>query len=132
VLNKYSRILWSLCAVGLLGSCSPAAHAEEITPQSVEARLASGDSRLVLVDVRSEAEFKRGHIPGALHLPHDRAAPLLAALETHRDKTVVTYCQSGGRAGRVNRALLAAGFSDVRHLRGDLPGWVAAGLPTEP
>jgi rhodanese-related sulfurtransferase len=48
-------------------------------------------SDIVVVDVREESDYKEGHIPGAVNLPHDRW-PTLAGLR--KDALNVIYCYS--------------------------------------
>ena len=46
-----------------------------------------------------------------------------------KDQTVVVHCRSGRRAVSAENDLRAAGFSDLRHLEGDMNSWQAADLP---
>src|SRR5215813_1965993 len=89
-------------------------------------RLDEGD--VVVLDVRPQAEYAAGHIPGAINLPHDRLAASLAELPSGAD--IVAYCR--GRycvfAPDAVRLLRARGFS-ARPLDGGLPDWRLAGLP---
>jgi rhodanese-related sulfurtransferase len=43
----------------------------------------------------------------------------------------VVYCERGPRALAAADRLLDAGFTQVRHLTGDMAGWRDAGLPIE-
>src|SRR5262249_12047306 len=52
-------------------------------------RLDEGD--VVVLDVRPQAEYAAGHIPGAINLPHDRLAASLAELPSGAD--IVAYCR---------------------------------------
>ncbi|MSQ92041.1 MAG: hypothetical protein EXR87_03775 [Gammaproteobacteria bacterium] len=42
-----------------------------IEPQALSERMESGDTELLVLNVRSVAEFDEGHIPGAINIPHD-------------------------------------------------------------
>jgi len=86
----------------------------------------------LLLDVRTPGEYASGHVPGAVNIPHSDVVSRLSELEPYRDRGVVLYCQSGRRAGKTTQALQEAGFVNVRHLAGDMQGWKASGLPTEP
>ena len=86
------------------------------------------DEQILVLDVRPEAEYAAGHIPGAVSVPHDQLAARLAELPA--DAEIVAYCR--GRycvfAPDAVRLLRARGFS-ARPLDGGLPDWKLAGLP---
>ena len=79
-----------------------------------ETLVAVPDSSL-LFDVRTEQEFAKGHIPGAINLPIDHLRFRLS--EIPRDRPIVAYCQVGQRGLLATRILLQAGF-DVSNLGG--------------
>jgi rhodanese-related sulfurtransferase/DNA-binding transcriptional ArsR family regulator len=86
------------------------------------------DGQVLVLDVRPEAEYAAGHIPGAVNVPHDQLAARLTELPDGAD--VVAYCR--GRycvfAPDAVRLLRQRGFA-ARPLDGGLPGWRLAGLP---
>ena len=86
------------------------------------------DGQVLMLDVRPEAEYAAGHIPGAVNVPHDQLAARLAELPERAD--IVAYCR--GRycvfAPDAVRLLRARGLS-ARPLEGGLPDWRLAGLP---
>lgn len=120
-------VLLFLC--GFLAPVS-AAPVEDVTREELRAQLEGPAAPLVL-DVRTPEEYAAGHVPGALNLPHDQAAARLEELRPYRDRTIVLYCKSGRRAGIAADVLAQAGFGPLRHLAGDMPGWISAGLPVE-
>ncbi|HME72886.1 MAG TPA: rhodanese-like domain-containing protein [Myxococcota bacterium] len=85
----------------------------------------------VLVDVRAATEYASGHVPRAINIPVSEVAERLTELASYRKQGVVLYCEQGGRALKAATILLSAGFPNVRHLKGDMSGWRAAGLPIE-
>jgi len=93
-------------------------------------RIQSGDAPLIL-DVRSQAEYEGGHIPGAIHMPHDQVAERIEELPDDKTIEIVVHCQSGKRADLAEALLIEAGYENVRDLDGHWANWSASGLPTE-
>ncbi len=61
-----------------------------VEPQDLKSTLEGpGGGGVVLLDVREPAEYERGHIPGAVHIPLSRLADRLGELDPSRP--VVTY-----------------------------------------
>jgi rhodanese-related sulfurtransferase len=103
----------------------------KIDPQEAVQLVARGN--VVLVDVRDALELQDGgkakdalHIPrGLLEFRIDPESPSYnPALQ--RDKTILVYCASGGRAALAGNTLKQFGYSDVRNL-GGFKDWVQAG-----
>jgi hydroxyacylglutathione hydrolase len=107
-----------------------AGHRLEEVPRASVASAATRQSRraIVLLDVRSQAEWAASHIPGACHIP---LAELPARLdELPRDREIVVHCQSGGRSSIAVSVLMAAGFVGVENMVGGMSAWHEAGQST--
>lgn len=112
------------------------------TWQDVRKRL--GDASTVIVDTRSEDEYRGrlvraargGAIPGAVHLEWtenlepdgrykspDALARMYAGVGVTPDREVVTYCQGGYRAAHTYLALRLLGFPRVRNYTGSWKEW---------
>jgi rhodanese-related sulfurtransferase len=50
--------------------------------------------RVVLLEALPESYYRKGHLPGALHVPHDRVRELAPKLVPDKDAAIVTYCAS--------------------------------------
>jgi rhodanese-related sulfurtransferase/biotin operon repressor len=101
---------------------------EAVSIAELRRRLTTGG--VVLIDVRPEAEYRAGHIPGALSVPLEKLATMLRALP--RNKEIVAYCR-GPFCLFSHEAILKLkkkGFQ-ARRLKVGLPDWRFAGLPTE-
>ncbi len=85
----------------------------------------------VVVDVRSMAEFKDGHIINAINIPINGFKNQLGQLEKYKQRPVVACCRSGSRSGTVVRMLRQAGFEKVHNLRGGMLAWESASLPVK-
>ncbi|MBK9105149.1 MAG: rhodanese-like domain-containing protein [Saprospiraceae bacterium] len=94
--KEMSRIEKLLCGSGT----------ESIRPAN-EILLAIKKGAFIL-DVRTIMEARKGIVPGAKNIPLLRLKRHLDELP--RDKTIVTYCGTGARAGKAKDILNAAGF----------------------
>jgi rhodanese-related sulfurtransferase len=84
----------------------------------------------VVVDIRTEAEFSKGHITGARHLPLADIEKLqLSGLEKHKAEPIILVCQAGMTAQKAAASLLKQGFSTVFVLQGGMGNWTGASLP---
>ena len=101
-----------------------------ISQEHLLKKIESGETPLIL-DVRTPGEFRSGHVPQAINIPHTELVSRLAELADAKDQEVVTYCERGPRAGFAESVLQEAGFSAVRHLVGDMNAWRRNGLPIE-
>lgn len=84
----------------------------------------------VVVDVRSQDEFSRGHIAGSHNVSTSQIdANNLTVIEKFKSNPIIVVCESGtravGSAGKLNKA----GFTQVYLLRGGLADWRAENLP---
>lgn len=93
-----------------------------ISPDEASALVAAPEGPLLL-DVRTPAEFSRGHIPGALNVPVDELDARLADLGAARERGAIVYCERGPRATRAATKLRDAGFTSVRELDGSFSRW---------
>ena len=78
-----------------------------------------------LLDVRTGAEFARGHLEGATNVPIDELRDRLD--EVPRDRRVAVYCKGGFRGHLAARVLLSRGFTDVVNVTGGWSSLVAEG-----
>jgi rhodanese-related sulfurtransferase len=85
----------------------------------------------VVLDVREQGEFARGHITNARHVPEKELAERVKELEKIKTKPVIVSCASGRRATAVAETLRKQGFADVVALRGGISAWQQAGMPLE-
>ena len=64
-----------------------------------------------IVDVRTPAEYKDGHVKGSINLPLQTLGSQMNKLK--KDQVIITCCRSGSRSGMARRQLQAAGFTQV-------------------
>jgi rhodanese-related sulfurtransferase len=85
----------------------------------------------VIVDARMGIEFRRGHVPGAVHIPFQMTLLRSAGLPKDKSLEVVIYCGHGPRAWIAKQLLAVRGYGNVGLLEGHMKGWRKAGLPLE-
>ena len=79
--------------------------------------------KIVLIDVRSPAEFAVERIAGALLCPLSSFQPGSMPLQPN-GKPIVFHCGSGLRSKKVAEKYLAAGFEEVSHMEGGMKKWL--------
>ena len=83
----------------------------------------------ILIDVRESAEFGKGHIENALHIPLSSLDGKLYELEPHKQTPVIVTCQQGSRSANACKKLHKAGFTQVYDMKGGMLAWEDAKLP---
>ncbi|WP_345718629.1 rhodanese-like domain-containing protein [Kineosporia mesophila] len=103
--------------------------AHQTDPADLAAARASGMAPLIL-DVRSEAGWRQGRIPGAVHLPGPQVAGRIHEFAPDRDAPIVTYCWGPGCNGstRAAFALASMGYTRVQEMIGGFEYWAREGL----
>ena len=101
---------------------------EQLSASELEERLERG--KVVLLDVRPEAEYRAGHIRGALSAPLEQIESIAATLPRRRE--VVAYCRGPYcvYADEAVRVLRARGIR-ARRLDVGFPEWRRAGRQVE-
>jgi len=94
-----------------------------IEPGALAARIAWADSSLLVLDVRTPAEYAAGHIPGAVNIPHSELGARVGELDGARGRDIVVYCRTGNRTSQALGILQKAGFDRLFHLQGDITRW---------
>jgi len=82
----------------------------------------------IMIDMRSDKDYRDGHIVNALHAPSDNN-DISAQLNKYRDRPLILYCRSGQQSVPVCGQLRKQGFEQVYNLKGGVLGWQQADLP---
>lgn len=98
-----------------------------LTPQQLVNSVNKGDA--IVVDVRDEKDYKKGHIVDSVNIPHAKMAERWVELEKYREKPVILVCNLGHHAGPAGKILAGHGFSDLRRLGGGMAEWKNSQLP---
>ncbi|HLU12473.1 MAG TPA: rhodanese-like domain-containing protein [Arenimonas sp.] len=90
--------------------------------------LINRENALVL-DLRGQSDFEKGHILGSRHLLPSQVDPESKLLAKAKEAPVVLVCAMGVSAGGVAEKLVKAGYRRVAVLDGGINAWTGAGLP---
>jgi rhodanese-related sulfurtransferase len=102
---------------------------KETNVPDVKRRMDAGE-RFLLIDVREDNEWAKGHLPNAVHLGR---GVIERDIEQHIPDTgakLVLYCGGGFRSALVADNLQKMGYTNVESMDGGWKGWLDAGLPT--
>ena len=83
-------------------------------------------SSVVLLDVREDDEWARGHAAGAQHIPMGDVPARIGEIDA--DATLYVVCHAGGRSMRVSQYLAQNGYEPI-NVSGGMLAWSAAGRP---
>jgi len=103
---------------------------KESNVADVKRRLDVGE-KLVLIDVREESEWARGHLPGAIHLGKGIIERDIEQRLPDAGTKVVLYCGGGFRSALAADNLQKMGYTNVESMDGGWKGWLEAGFPTQ-
>jgi rhodanese-related sulfurtransferase len=84
------------------------------------------DHAVVLLDVREDDEWQRGHADGAQHIPMGDVPARIGEIDT--DATLYVVCHAGGRSLRVAQYLARNGYEPI-NVSGGMLAWAGAGRP---
>jgi len=105
-----------------LGACAPNEASSALPDRDPKLAHQLVDKGALLLDVRTREEFEKGHLGGAVLVPHtelegrlDEVAKQVDGKSSH---PIVVYCRSGKRAGTAKEILLKAGYTQVTNLGG--------------
>ena len=74
----------------------------------------------IIVDVRTQGEFKQGHIPGAICIPNETIHGFSVPELPDRNKVMYVYCRSGNRSRMAALKLASMGYTNVIEFGGIL------------
>ena len=120
----FLAILGGLAWTFLQGS---ARGVRKVSPSDVT-RLINHEDAIVL-DVRSDGEFRQGHIVNALNIPDSQLGDRIDKLNKYRSRPIIATCRTGQISAKAGGKLAAHGFEKVYSLSGGILAWESASLP---
>jgi len=102
---------------------------KETNVADVKRRMDAGE-KFILVDVREESEWTRGHLPQAVHLSKGVIERDIEQRVPNTNAKLILYCGGGFRSALVADNLQKMGYSNVESMDGGWKGWLESGFPT--
>jgi len=115
---------------GVALSMGSAGCATSITREELLKMMQSENPPLI-VDVRSQGEYGRDHVPGAMHISFYSIGSGLREIGFSKRDPVVLYCEHGPRSGIAGFTLKVLGYDQVYSLEGHMKDWRAEEYPVE-
>jgi len=103
------------------------ANYREMTAAQAEAFITQDDP--LILDVRTPAEFKSGHLPNAVLIPVQELQRRIGELTPYRDKDILVYCATGNRSTVAAKILIDRGFTRIANLRHGIADWYQRKYP---
>ena len=103
------------------------ANYRELTAAEAKAFITQ-DNPLIL-DVRTPAEFKAGHLPNAVLIPLQELQRRIGELAPYRNKDILVYCATGNRSTVASKILIDQGFTHIANLRHGIADWYQRKYP---
>ena len=101
---------------------------KETNVPDVKRRMDAGE-KMLLVDVREDNEWGKGHLPGAVHMGRGVIERDIEKAVPDTKTKIVLYCGGGFRSALVADNLQKMGYSNVESMDRGWRGWTEAGLP---
>ena len=92
---------------------SGAALAGVVKITAEEAKQRMEDGNVTIVDVRTEEEYREGHVPGAVLVPNETIGGTLPEALPDQDAELLVYCRTGRRSKEASEKLAALGYQNV-------------------
>jgi len=102
---------------------------KETNVADVKRRIDAGE-KFLLIDVREDNEWAKGHLPGAVHLSKGIIERDIEQRVPETGAKLILYCGGGFRSAIAGDNLQKMGYTNVESMDGGWRGWLEAGLPT--
>lgn len=95
---------------------------KDISIEESKKLINEGNVNLIL-DVRNEDEFAKGHLKNAIQIPVKELKENLSDIEKFKDELVLVYCRSGKRSAEAVDILKENGFKNLVHMKDGISKW---------
>lgn len=123
-------VAWLALLVGVIVVClsSYLSKVKEITP--TEAIMMINNQQALVIDIRAEEEYKKGHIIGAMNLEKNKIKNhKIDQLEKYKARPVIMVCAHGVSSLTFAKQMYTMGFQKIFSLKEGMSGWNKENLP---
>ncbi|MEZ9140262.1 MULTISPECIES: rhodanese-like domain-containing protein [unclassified Shewanella] len=129
--NPVLSIAWVGLFIAVVVTTIKAATSKVVNINTQELTMLMNKQDGKVIDVRSQEEFRKGHIVDALNVPLSEIKNNKAtSLEKYKSSPIITVCNAGMTSAQAAQLLVTQGFENVSNLKGGMGDWTAANLPT--
>lgn len=129
--NPMLSIAWIVIAAMLVHSIIKDKISGVTTLSAQDAILLINKQDALILDVRSNDDYKKGHIVNAKNITLSQIEKgNVTEIENQKETPIIVVCESGARASTAANKLVKAGFKQVNCLLSGMGGWASANLPT--
>ena len=97
---------------------------KNIDPKELNSNLSKD---IIILDVRTNEEFKTGHIDGAINIDFYSKLFNSAVKKIDKGSSLYVYCKSGSRSEGAVKVLKRLGFRNIFNLKGGIQSWQSKG-----
>lgn len=95
------------CVLTLLCGCGKSNNPDKTMTVQEQLESVIEEDNYIVVDVRTKEEYENAHVKGAINIPYDT---IDENTDLDKAKTIIVYCQSGGRSAKAKETLKNLGF----------------------
>ena len=126
-ISRSFRVAVLVAAALILTACGGTSGATRVDANAFATTVA--DPAVVVLDVRTPAEFATGHLANAINIDAQGVNFEQQIASLDKGKTYAVYCRSGNRSQGAVAKMAEAGFTNIVELESGIVGWQSAGLP---
>ena len=103
---------------------------KETNVEEVKAKMDRGE-KFILVDVREESEWEKGHITNSIYIGKGVIERDIEKKINNTEEEIILYCGGGFRSALAADNMQKMGYTNVSSMDGGYSGWVGSGYPVE-
>ncbi|WP_225721318.1 rhodanese-like domain-containing protein [Candidatus Vallotiella sp. (ex Adelges kitamiensis)] len=112
-------LLWPCwLSLGSTGACPPQEAVQLINRRNA-----------IIIDLRDDDEFVRGHLPQARHLLFHELENKVAQMVKNKKTPVLLVCQDGKHSAQARKIMRETGYAEVFTLQGGIKTWQHSNMP---